>query len=46
MLIALINLLKGDNIKVSHNNLGRESRYGKSFNGEGIRGFIGSKGVQ
>ena len=46
MLIALINLLKGDNVKVSHNNLWRKSRYGKSFNGEGIRGFIGSEGVQ
>ena len=46
MPIALINLLKGDNIKVSHNNLWRESRYRKSFNSEGIRGFIGSKGVQ
>ena len=45
MLIALINLLKGDNIKVSHNNLWRESRYGKSFNSEGFQAFAVATGV-
>ena len=46
MLIALINLLKGDNIKVSHNNLWRESMYGTAVDIAVIRGFIGSGGAQ